>query len=266
MGNRTVIELLLGSFFSVGIGILLLLGWPHQEDNMARLERMATASEIARGAELFEANCRSCHGVNGEGVGELGPALNDRAFFQDRLAVIGWEGTLAEYVEATIMLGRIAATRQLYVGDGVVAMTAWGQAYGGPLRPDEIRALTSFVRNWDRTALGQVSLQPLVPPTPSAEDLAAGAGTGRKIFETKGCADCHIVSGISHGQGGPDLSGVATRSETRRSGYTAEAYLRESFLVPNAYRIEGYPPDVVCGGVLSQSQLDDLVAFLLSLR
>ena len=83
---------------------------------MARLERMATASEIARGAELFEANCRSCHGVNGEGVGELGPAVNDRAFFQDRLAATGWQGTLAEYVEATIMLGRIAANATVICG------------------------------------------------------------------------------------------------------------------------------------------------------
>jgi hypothetical protein len=43
-------------------------------------------------------------------------------------------------------------------------------------------------------------------------------------------------------------------------------YLRESFLLPNAHRVEGYPDDVQCGGVLSHSQLDDLVAFLLTLR
>ena len=266
MGNRSQIELLLGSLFSAGIILVFVFGSPRQEANMARLDTMANAQEIVRGAELFEANCRSCHGVNGEGAGELGPALNDRAFFQDRLSIIGWQGTLAEYVRATIALGRVTATRSLYAGDGNVAMTAWGQEYGGPLRPDEIRALTSFVLNWERTALGQVSLQVLATPTPSPEDLAARAGAGKELFVTSGCADCHAVSNVSQGQGGPDLTGIANTAASRRPGYTAEAYLREAFLVPNTYRVEGYPEDVVCGGVLSQSQLDELISFLLSLR
>jgi mono/diheme cytochrome c family protein len=256
----------MGALLIAGVVLLLILGQPRQEANMTGMRKMAGAQEITRGAELFEANCRSCHGINGEGVGEMGPPLNDRSFFQDRLETVGWQGTLAEFVNATIALGRITATRPLYAGDGTVVMTAWGQSHGGPLRPDEIDALTAFVLNWEQTALGQVSLQPLATPTPSPEDLAARAGTGREHFTTSGCAGCHAISGVSRGEGGPDLSTVASVAETRRPGYTAEAYLRESFLAPNAFRVEGYASDVVCGGVLSRSQLDDLISFLLSLR
>jgi hypothetical protein len=49
----------------------------------------------------------------------------------------------------------------------------------------------------------------------------------------------------------------------------AEDYIRESFLIPNAFVLEGFEPENVghrCGGVLSVRQLDEVVAFLLGQR
>ncbi len=265
MTRRASLERILAVIVTVLLAVLFFAANPIIAGRMAVFEDRQAAQDIATGAALFEANCRSCHGINGEGVGELGPALNERAFFQDRMKTLGWPGTLGEYVSATIAQGRIAATRPLYAGDGNVVMTAWSQQYGGPLRPDEIAALTAFVLNWEDTALGVATLEPVMTPTPSPEDLAGQAGVGREVFSDAGCGECHAVAGLSTGTTGPDLSYIGAEAATRKPGLSAELYLRESFLLPNAYRVEGYPTEVQCGGVLSRSQLDALVAFLLTL-
>jgi mono/diheme cytochrome c family protein len=266
MTGRTQLELIIGIAATLLLAAIFFAADPIIAGRMAAQEARESAQAIARGADLYEANCRSCHGVNGEGVGELGPALNDRAFFRDRMKTIGWQGTLGEYVSSSIAQGRIAATRPLYAGDGNVVMTAWSQQYGGPLRPDEIAALTAFVLNWEDTALGVATLEPVMTPTPSPEDLAAQAGAGREIFSEAGCAGCHAVEGLSEATVGPDLTHIGAEAASRKPGLSAELYLRESFLLPNAHRVEGYPDDVQCGGVLSRSQLDSLVAFLLALQ
>jgi mono/diheme cytochrome c family protein len=266
MARRTQLELIVAILAALFLAAILFSADPIIAGRMSALEQREAAYMIAHGAELYEANCRSCHGINGEGVGELGPSLNDRTFYEDRLKTIGWQGTLGEYVSASIAQGRIAATRPLYAGDGNVVMTAWSQQYGGPLRPDEIAALTAFVLNWEDTALGVATLEPVMTPTPSPEDLAAQAGEGRKVFSEAGCAECHAVEGLSKATAGPDLSHIGADATTRKPGLSAELYLRESFLMPNAHRVAGYPDDVQCGGVLSRSQLDSLVAFLLNLR
>lgn len=68
---------------------------------------------------------------------------------------------------------------------------------------------------------------------------------------------------------GPSLAGVSTRAETRVPGLSAEAYLRQSILDPNAYVVPGFPAGQMVtnlGQVLTPEQVDDLVAFLLTLK
>jgi hypothetical protein len=82
-----------------------------------------------------------------------------------------------------------------------------------------------------------------------------------------GCDDCHTIAGLSQGQTGPELTNIGVVAVNRRPGMSAEDYIRESFLIPNAFFVEGYEPDStteVCGGPLSELQLNDVVAFLLS--
>lgn len=238
-----------------------------EEARLARAAAAQQAQTIEVGAELFDIHCRSCHGATGEGVGQLGPPLNDEVFFTRRLAEVGWPGTLAEYVIATVTVGRQVATRPIYAGDGVAAVMApWSEQYGGPLRDDQIRAIAAFVLNWEATALGEVELPPLEIPQAGVSDPAAIA-RGRELFVSAGCADCHTIDGFSQGQGGPDLTGIGTTAATRRPELPAEEYLRESFLIPNAYFVTGFEPESgapPCGGTLSEPQLTDVVAFLLS--
>ena len=68
---------------------------------------------------------------------------------------------------------------------------------------------------------------------------------------------------------GPSFAGVATRAETRVPGMTAEEYLRQSILDPNAYIVEGFEPDMAppnFAEILTDEQVDDLVAFMMTFK
>ena len=83
-----------------------------------------------------------------------------------------------------------------------------------------------------------------------------------------GCITCHslepdvVLVGPSH-------AGVATRAETYVSGMSAEAFLRQSIVDPNAHVVAGFPAGVMYqnyGQDLAAPQIDDLVAFMLTLE
>lgn len=257
-------ELFLGLVATLGILVFILYAGGNLEERQNQKARQENARAIENGAALYTSHCRSCHGVNGEGVGELGPALHEASFFTDRLDEIGWVGTMQEYLEGTISMGRITATRPLYTGNGAVVMNAWANDYGGPLRPDEIRDLAIFIENWEASASGAVELEILVVPT---SVIQSGDPTqGKSLFLESGCSNCHTIQGLSSSESGPDLSKVGALAASRVSGASAEAYLRESFLIPNAYIVEGYTSGSGCGGILTENQLDHLIAFLLTLK
>lgn len=242
-----------------------LLTFQNHTARMEQWETFQSAQSIQHGAALYEANCKSCHGVNGEGVGDLGPALNDEFFFTERMNEVYWTGTLEEYVQNSISAGRVVPTRAYYTSDGQVAMVAWSQEFGGPLRPDELRDLTAFVLNWEATALGEVQLTPLQI---TAEASTSGdPAQGQQVFMENGCASCHSIEAINPIQStAPDLTHVASATVSRQPSLSAEGYLRESFLIPNAFIVEGYAENSGCGGLLSYDQLNHLTAFLLTLE
>jgi hypothetical protein len=68
---------------------------------------------------------------------------------------------------------------------------------------------------------------------------------------------------------GPSLAGVAVRAATRIKGLDAEAYIRNSIEVPNAYVVEGFPASIMPGDLKEQlppEDIDAVVAFLLTLK
>jgi nitric oxide reductase subunit C len=93
--------------------------------------------------------------------------------------------------------------------------------------------------------------------------------------DAPGCTTCHsLVPGEI--KVGPSHAGVARQAAEviRQADYTgsatsAEEYLRESILDPNAYVESGFVPGVMYQGyssTLTDRQLSDLVAFLLTLE
>ena len=101
------------------------------------------------------------------------------------------------------------------------------------------------------------------------ERLPAGsASSGEQVFNgDAGCSACHSLQpGVK--LVGPSLAGVGERAATRKAEYAAEPYLYESIVYPSAYVVEGFQSGIMPANFrqrLSEQQLADLVAFLLTL-
>jgi len=83
-----------------------------------------------------------------------------------------------------------------------------------------------------------------------------------------GCTTCHSLEPGVTGLG-PSLAGVGVEAASRVEGSSAADYLRESILTPDAYIVAGFGGGVMpgtYGGELTEQQVADLVAFLLTLK
>lgn len=84
--NRLIIESIEGRIMlgiTMFISIMILVGWVaiNEPGRMAEFVEQHEGRSIERGAELFAANCSSCHGNNGYGIAGRAPALNSPHFF-----------------------------------------------------------------------------------------------------------------------------------------------------------------------------------------
>lgn len=120
-----------------------------------------------------------------------------------------------------------------------------------------------------------------IPGVEAPSSSADPVSRGQAIFNgAGGCASCHALAPGTT-LVGPSLAGVDSRAAERihEPGYTgsaksADAYLRESILEPSRYLVPGaryssggrsFMPDTF-GQTLSPGQIDDLVAYLATLR
>ena len=108
------------------------------------------------------------------------------------------------------------------------------------------------------------------------DDSAGGAdaAAGKKLFASAvigtqpGCITCHSLT-PDEVIVGPSMAGIASRAGSRVPGQSAEEYIRESILNPEAYLVEGFPTGTmpqVWGQELSDDQLNQIVAYLLTLK
>lgn len=102
---------------------------------------------------------------------------------------------------------------------------------------------------------------------------------GREIYEDvirTRCTHCHTLDG-SDRRGGPSLLGISKRAGDRIPEMSAVEYLQQSILEPSAYLVEGFEDkmvfhtvvdpdevDFILPTMLTQEELDDLIAFLLT--
>ena len=263
---RTVV---IGTLAVIVVGASLLWIGLHEPQRMATAERSFSGRAVENGAAIYRDACAGCHGVAGQGVAGVAPALNSVDFFTQRLAEVGYAGSLASYVESTVAAGRPVST-----GQYSTTMPAWASQYGGYLRPDEVRDVAAFVLNWEDEALGLDPSLAVVTPTP-LPGLAAGASPvdlGRAVYTAAGCGGCHGQDG-NPAISGPDLAGIAEFGAERMPDLTAEEYIRLSIVAPSAFLAPECPtgacPDIMprdYGDRLTQEQLDALVRYLLILQ
>lgn len=113
------------------------------------------------------------------------------------------------------------------------------------------------------------------PAEPAGDDLSGDATRGESLYKqtvigagsAPGCVTCHslepdvVLVGPSH-------VGIGARAKTAVSGKSAEEYLRESIVDPNAELSEGFTGVMYQNykSDLSDQEIADLVAYLQSLE
>jgi mono/diheme cytochrome c family protein len=260
MTTRIFIGLLI---FMAVMALVAVVGLGEAE-RMETFDQAQLARSVENGATLFQGNCDRCHGVQGQGIAGVAPALSDYNFFTNRLKEVGYSGSLRAYIASTIASGRPVKT-----ANWPEAMPTWGAAYGGPLRDDQIQDLTNYILNWQAAA---IAAGPPPTPAPVSDDPVE---RGQFAFVGNGgCGGCHTIQGLEGaiGQVGPELTHIAAHTD-HMGGMTAEEYIRESILNPAAFLVTTCPlgpcADVMpkdLGTRLTQQEIDDLVTFLLTLE
>jgi cytochrome c oxidase cbb3-type subunit 3 len=223
------------------------------------------APDPSVGKKIFESQCALCHGQTG--TGGRGPSLN-----RPKL-------TKAPDDEA---LWKIIST-----GIEPEMPGAW------QLHPREVASVGLYVRS-----LGAI------PP----ESLPGDSSRGERVYQSKGCAGCHVVAGKGEGYG-PELSEIGAR---RNGAHLRQAIVRPASLLPEGFlyvaavtqtgatvrgirvnedsfniqikdargkfhsfaksdlkelkRLVGETPMPSFEGSLTAAELDDLVAYLASLK
>ena len=125
-----------------------------------------------------------------------------------------------------------------------------------------------------------------LPPPANPADLAPAPQPGLDREDSPGlalfvgtaaCASCHTIEGVAQGVLGPPLDGIASAAGNRIPGYSAEEYIRESIVEPDAYTAgaadglsqdyqEGLMSATMAGIQLTDEDVDALVEYLLQLR
>jgi mono/diheme cytochrome c family protein len=196
--------------------------------------------DLSNGKALFVQKCGTCHELSRAGTqGQTGPSL-DAAF---RAAL--QKGFSRETIDGVVHR-QIANVRR---GSAMPVNLVTGQD------AKDVAAYVAFATGKpgeDTGALAQAGL--------------AGATTGEQIFVAAGCGGCHQLSKAgSTGNIGPSLNQLASAAGSREKGKSAEQYVHESIVDPEAYTVSGFGKGVMPSydGKLTEKQLDALVQYLL---
>lgn len=102
-------------------------------------------------------------------------------------------------------------------------------------------------------------------PAPE-EPGAVATADGQTVFLTAGCTACHTIDGVSEtAEIGPNLTDLFDRAGDRVQGLSAEEYVRQSILEPQAFIVDGYG-EFMPTLPLDTHEVDALAEFLLSER
>ena len=109
-------------------------------------------------------------------------------------------------------------------------------------------------------------------PAPKSTQVVSGnIENGEALFNDKarlGCGNCHSLTDDVI-LVGPSRQGMGRRAETRISTLSAEDYLRLSILDPDAFIVDGFVAGRMrtdYGEVLTQQEIEDLIAYMLNLK
>ncbi len=289
-----ILKILLGTLATLIVIVSILLVAFTEEIRMQDQTENWEGRSIENGAAIYASACATCHGVDGKGA--AGPALHSYYFFTDtgRIKDVDFSGSLRQYIKLTVAAGRPSKQKSQWP----VRMPTWGADYGGPYRDDQIEDIVAYVMNWRETALAQtpyedpwrcfedvptpcdeqgfVGLLKRVGLTPEeymaglpaqAQPTPAPARPPELLFTEMGCNGCHkLTKADAAGTVGPDLDLLPQVAGERVPGMSAEDYVYQSIVDPNAYVVEGFAPNIMPANFtqrMSEEEIRSLVEWLL---
>jgi glucose/arabinose dehydrogenase len=122
------------------------------------------------------------------------------------------------------------------------------------------------------TYTGEMTATAMPEPTVS-EAVTGGEAQGETLFRegangAPACVTCHLLDADTVGVG-PSLVGLSDVAGERVEGLSAEEYVHQSIVEPNAHVVDGYLPNIMYqeyGERLTDEQIDALVAYVLGLE
>ena len=175
--------------------------------------------------------CALCHGAQGEGyAAPASTALNNPDFLA---------AASDEYLFENIARGR-PGTR----------MSAWSEAYDGPLSDAEVRALVTFIRGWQ------------TEPSVDVSDVrvTGNAQRGAELYAQQ-CAICHGDAGEGRDESPAAPQGAPSLNNPVFLETASDGFIR--YAIAKGRRGTAMP---AFEGALTEQQIDDLVAFIRGLE
>lgn len=194
-------------------------------------------------------------------------ANSDTASNTAALAAAAPADTTAVVTETTT-----AITATAPVSATVTAMTATAVTTAATTAATTVVTTTAAVSATGAVTASTSVSAVVAAPAAGPVDIAAVTAV-----VTKGtCGACHTIPGIDTAVGmiGPSLAAIGTEAATRIPGSTADAYIRESILNPNAFVAPKCPTGDCLAGVmlpnlaqmLTPAEIDTIVNYLLTLK
>lgn len=125
--GMVVVALFVIVYYFYELGVPILNTTPRLEAQ----DQQQQVTAVERGYNLYQANCASCHGVNGEGG--IGPILNDQS-------------KLFKHLDEQYLKNVLTVGGRLVCGNAKSIMPVWADTNGGPLNYIQIEDLIAFLR------------------------------------------------------------------------------------------------------------------------
>ena len=155
-------QIVIGLVFTLLVIVGLALYALGEPERLALAQEQFVAHRVERGSGIYDEQCASCHGAQGEGG--VGPALNDRELLK----------STHDDVFFSLVRSGVPGTQ----------MPAWSVDFGGPLTDEDARDVVAFMRAWEPTA--PVIEEVVLEPDPSR---------GALLFSNT-CEVCHGENGL----------------------------------------------------------------------
>jgi cytochrome c oxidase cbb3-type subunit 2 len=214
----------------------------------------ANVSTIAKGKQVYDANCTQCHGVDGKGDGYGAPFLvpPPRDF------------TAGQFKFRTTAGGQLPTDEDLFRtisrGANGTGMPPWQY-----LLSDEDRwALVDYVKTFEPRF---AAAAPKPMPLPAAAAASRSAARGRDVYAKMQCAKCHGDDGRGVGPSSNEMVDAKgrhvnardfTQAGSFRTGWTEREIVRTLETGMNGVPMPSY------SGVMSKQEEYDLVAYIMS--